>query len=248
MMKQNPEHLTRKDIERISQRIVTAYRKLPIAKQSAPNIIDPVILIRDLLRLSIGRHTLSKDGSILGLTSFGEVLVKVYDDPGHPEYCQLDGKTLLVDSRLTVENANKGRYHFTLVHEACHQIYRRLFPNAYAHDIAERRVYCCTAHRKPTRGDWEEWRTDTLASAILMPQDMVKDNMRQFGLGDSMRLLNRVFAPDEYDRFCKMANYMGVSKQALAIRLKQLDLLERDYLKDPFALVNIFPDEKEVPC
>ena len=72
--------------------------------------------------------------------------------------------------------------------------------------------------------------------------------MQVFGLGDRLRLLNRVFAPNEYDRFCKMADYMGVSKQALAIRLKQLGLLERDYLKDPFALVNIFPDEKAVPC
>lgn len=247
-MKQNPEYLTRNDIERISQRIVIAYQKLPMAKQSTPNTIDPVILIRDLLRLSIDCHTLSMNGSILGLTSFGEVLVKVYDDPEHPEYFQLDGKTLLVDSKLTAKNANKGRYHFTLVHEACHQIYRMLFPNAYAHDTAERRVHCCMAHRKPTCRDWEEWRTDALASAILMPLDMVKDNMQVFGLGDRLRLLNRVFAPNEYDRFCKMADYMGVSKQALAIRLKQLGLLERDYLKDPFALVNIFPDEKEVPC
>ena len=86
MRKQNPEYLTRNDIERISQRIVIAYQKLPTAKQSAPNIIDPVILIRDLLRLSIDCHTLSMNGSILGLTSFGEVLVKVYDDPEHPEY------------------------------------------------------------------------------------------------------------------------------------------------------------------
>lgn len=246
-MKQNPKYLTRSDIEQISRRIVAAYRKLPMAKQGTPNIIDPVLLIRELLGLSIGYHTLSRNGSILGLTSFGEVLVKVYDDPGCPAYCRLDGKTLLVDRELTAEGANKGRYHFTLVHEACHQIYRMLFPNAYAHDIAERRIHCCMAHRKPIRGDWEEWRTDALTSAILMPPDMVKDNMREFGLGNRLRLLNRVFAPDEYGRFCTMADYMGVSKQALAIRLKQLGLLERDCLRDPFVLIDIFPDDGEIP-
>lgn len=248
MVKRDPESLSRADIERIAGRIVTAYLKLPAVQEEPDGMIQPEILIRELLGLSVEYRTLSRNGSILGLTSCGEVLVTVYDDSGHPEYFPLDGKTLLIDSGLAAEGANEGRRHFTLIHEACHQIYRMLFPNAYAHDTAERRVHCCMAHRKPTCRDWEEWRTDALASAILMPLDMVKDNMQVFGLGDRLRLLNRVFAPNEYDRFCKMADYMGVSKQALAIRLKQLGLLERDYLKDPFALVNIFPDEKAVPC
>ena len=80
-----------------------------------------------------------------------------------------------------------------------------------------------------------------------MPLGLVKNNMRAFGFGDGLRLLNRIFAPDEYDRFCKMANHMGVSKQALAIRLKQLGLLERDCLQDPFVLVDVFPDDGEIP-
>lgn len=40
---------------------------------------------------------------------------------------------------------------------------------------------------------------------------------------------------------------MGVSRQALAIRLKQLGLLEQDYLKDPYALVNVVPEDGEIP-
>ena len=39
---------------------------------------------------------------------------------------------------------------------------------------------------------------------------------------------------------------MGVSRQALAIRLKQLGLLERYELQDPYALVNVVPDEGEI--
>ena len=38
---------------------------------------------------------------------------------------------------------------------------------------------------------------------------------------------------------------MEVSKQALAIRLQQLGLLKENYLKNPYELVDIFPDEEE---
>lgn len=244
MTKKSPQYLSRNDIEQIAQRVSSAYQKLPAVQKETDGVVHPMLLIRDLLGLSVECHALSPDGSILGLTSCGEVWIPVYDDPANPEYCHLDGKTLLVDRKLA-EGTNQGRYHFTLIHEACHQIYRMLFPKAYAWDVAARKIHFCTAQRAMSHGDWEEWRTDTLASAILMPQNMVQDNMRIFGLGDKLRILNRVFAPSEYNRFCEMADHMGVSKQALAIRLKRLGLLERDCLQDPYSLINIFPDDRE---
>ena len=246
-MKKSLQYLSRVDIEGIAQRVVGAYRKLPAARKEPDGVVRPMLLIHDLLGLSVEYHTLSLNGSVLGLTACGEVWVMVYDNPAHPEYCHLDGKTLLVDKYLAEEGANQGRYHFTLAHEACHQIYKMLFPKAYMDSIAERRIRYCTAYRVAGRGDWEEWRTDALTSAVLMPPDMVRDNMLRFGLGDKLRLLNRVFAPEEYAHFCEMAGYMGVSKQALAIRLKQLGLLGRDNLQDSYALVNVFPDDGEVP-
>ena len=247
MVKRDPESLTRADIEWIAGRIVTAYLKLPAVQKELEGVIQPGILIRELLCLSVEYRTLSWNGSILGLTSCAEVLVTVYDDSGHPEYFPLDGKTLLIDSGLAAEGANEGRIQFTLIHEACHQIYRMLFPWAYRDSIAERRVYFCTPHRSKGRRDWEEWRADTLTSAILMPPAMIRDNMAAFGLGEKLARLNRVFAPREYACFCEMAAHMGVSRQALAIRLKQLGLLEQDYLKDPYALVNVFPNDGERP-
>ena len=247
MMKKYPQYLSRNEIEQIARRVVSAYQRLPSVRKGPESVVSPTLLIHDLLGLSVGYHTLSRNGSVLGLTACGEVWVTVYDDPAHPEYYHLDGKTLLIDKGLTAKEGNQGRYHFTLVHEACHQIYKMLFPKTYMNPIAERRVHYCTAHRATGRGDWEEWRTDTLTSAILMPPDMVRSNMHRFGLGAKLRLLNHVFASEEYARFCELADYMGVSKQALAIRLKQLGLLERDDLQDSYALVNVFPDEGEVP-
>jgi len=37
--------------------------------------------------------------------------------------------------------------------------------------------------------------------------------------------------------FRKTAEFLGVSKQAKAIRLKQLGLLKKEYLQSPYALV-----------
>ena len=39
-----------------------------------------------------------------------------------------------------------------------------------------------------------------------------------------------------------MAEFLGVSKQAMAIRMKRLDLLKKDYLQNPYALADV---EKE---
>ena len=43
-----------------------------------------------------------------------------------------------------------------------------------------------------------------------------------------------------------MADEMGVSKQALAIRLKNLGLLDREYLKNPYEMLNIYMEENEL--
>lgn len=191
-------------------------------------------------------HALSRNGGILGLTACGEVDIQIFDDPRHPSYVHLDGKTLLIDQALIKEGANKGRYHFTLTHEACHQVFKMLFPREYAIPIRLRQIHYCTAVPTEDTDYWEEWRTNALASAVLMPEDIVRSNMFAFGLGEKISMLNRVFMSEVYNRFSDMADHMGVSKQALAIRLKGLGLLEREFLEDPYALVNVYPDDREV--
>ena len=238
--------LSRKSIESIANRIIAAYKRLPPLQDSTPNMIQPELLVHDLLGLTTEYHTLSRDGGILGLTACGEVDVRIYDDPKRPSYFHLDGRTLLIDCGLIKEGANKGRYHFTLTHEACHQIFKMLFPREYTAPVRLRQIHYCID--PPARGEdyWEEWRTNALTSAVLMPENMVRSNMLSFGLGEKMPLLNRVYATENYNRFSDMADHMGVSKQALAIRLKGLGLLDRDDLQDPYALTDIHPDDEEM--
>ena len=238
-------YLSREKIEGIAARVVDAYRRLN-SQAGAEKRICPEILAQKLLGLKVEYRTLSRNGSILGMTAFENVGVRVYED-NSPGYYFLDGHTILLESSLAGEKANPGRRNFTLMHETCHQIFRMLFPAEYMPPAQCRKVCCCTSSMygyriKPI--NWEEWRVNTLTAAILMPKDLLMEQMQMAGLGEKIRLLNRVFAPREYKAFTSVAEALGVSKSALAIRMKQLCLLERDDLKDPYALVRVECDQE----
>lgn len=234
-------YLTRNEIEAIAQRVTTAYKKLP-ANQGRPlTRIDPDQLATDLLGLTVEYHTLSQTGSVHGLTAFGEVLVPVYDDPNYPSDCLLDGKTILIEKSLMEDHARIGRWHFTVSHEASHQIYRMLFPKAYQTAIHCRTVHYYTSTAPP--GDWEEWRTNALAAAILMPADILQANMENLGLEEKLPFLRR---RDKYfEKFLRLSGVMEVSTQALAIRMKQLGFLERYYLGNPDDLITAVAGDDE---
>lgn len=120
-----------------------------------------------------------------------------------------------------------------------------LYPETYL-GVQQRRVYYSLrfAPRNVTP-DWEEWRTNMLASAVLMPQDLIMQYMQEYGLGKKMRMLNRVFAPKQYEAFSQIADKMAVSKTALAIRMKQLGLVDRNDLNNPYSLIDICCDETD---
>ena len=68
-----------------------------------------------------------------------------------------------------------------------------LFPKEYSPDGIRPHIHYCALPLLDER--WEEWRTNRLASAVLMPVDLVQMNMMRVELGDKMKILNSVFAP-----------------------------------------------------
>ena len=120
-----------------------------------------------------------------------------------------------------------------------------LYPETYL-GVQLRRVYYSLrfAPRNVTP-DWEEWRTNMLASAVLMPKDLILQYMQEYGLGKKMRMVNRIFAARQYEAFSQIADKMGVSKTALAIRMKQLGLVDRNDLNNPYSLIDICCDETD---
>lgn len=233
--------LSRSDIEQIAAQVIAAYRKLPQLSGKEIYKIDPEILCKDLLNLSIDYKHLSPTGTILGLTSYAEVEIEVFEDDDTLSVCFLDGKTVLIERDLKENEKQRGRCNFTVIHEAGHQIYRMLFPADYGAKPQHKTVhfYRTDAEKKRHMTDWEEWQANTLASAILLPKELIEQAMFLFGVESKIKMLNKIFAPNDYRKFTDIAKFLGSSKTALAIRMKQFGLLEQDYLEDPYRMVDI---------
>ena len=235
-------YLTKQEIEQIGARVVSAYSRLSVFSGQQVQRIEPEVLLRELLGLKVLYCNIASKEEILGLTAMGNVVIGIYDDDGQFCYKSIDGKTVVINKSL-LEDGKKGHLNFTLMHEISHQIFKMLFPKEYAYEEARGQIHYCKRNSVRKRVDWEEWRSDALAAAILMPPALIKEYLVRFGFGERIRMLNRVYAKDEYHRFTLMADALGVSKTALAIRLRELGLIEHDYFANPYDLVNIYTDE-----
>lgn len=242
------KRLTRNYINGVADRVTKAYMNLPEIKGKEIFCIDPELLLTKVLGLKIEYAHLSLDGSILGLTSFGEVDIEIYDDANSEIFLCLDGKTVAVEEQLHNDISKKGRCNFTIMHEAAHQVFKMLFPREYSSEIITPALhfYTANAERKKPIHNWEEWQANTLAAFLLMPEDLIKKGMYLFGLGNKIQCLNKVYRPVVYDRFVSLAKLLGSSKQALAIRMQQLDLLEENHLDNPYKIIEVeWEDQNE---
>ena len=80
------KHLSRFDIEAIADKYVQAYMALPDVRNTQIYRIDPELLLEKVLGLNVEYQHLSYDGSILGMTSFTEMGVQVFEDDDSPAY------------------------------------------------------------------------------------------------------------------------------------------------------------------
>lgn len=238
--------LSRQDIESISRTILRKYLNLENNQGKVFDRIEPETLARQLYGIEFEFRYLSRQGAILGITSFDEVGIDVWDKNWEPELFFLDRSTALIDIALQDE-AQCGRRNFTMMHETAHLIFQILFPEDYGmrYRRPPLRYHLSTDGYGGKITDWEEWQANTLASYLLLPRELVLRTMIGAGFSSGIKLLNRKFARKDFDRFEEMSLQLGVSKQALAIRMKQLGLLERNQLKDPNELINIYVEDHE---
>ncbi len=125
---------------------------------------------------------------------------------------------------------------------------KMLFPNDYGvtQKSAGVHYYKANSERNKPISDWEEWQANTLGAAILLPENLIKQGMYLFSLGEKIECLNKIYFPGVYKRFDALADFLGCSKKALAIRMKQLGLLKKEYLDNPFDLVTVYPEVSEL--
>ena len=233
--------LSRKDLERISRKMLHQYLK---QRDEKITWIDPVDFAERICGIQFVFADIGAGGAVLGLTSFTDGAVTIPSGNGMGKVFQLDGRTAYVDQSL-LDEGQCGRLNFTMMHEAAHQILAHLFPTEYGPQ--KQPFVCRLADERCSRPitDWPEWQTNVLTSYLLLPRELIYKRMADLGLGKEIRLLNRVFAPKEYELFSQMAELLGVSKTALSIRLSQLGLVGRNDFYDPYALVNVYKDEDD---
>lgn len=238
------KRLSRKDIELISLKIINEYKMLPEIIGRNLYRIDPVLLCEKVLNLNVDYMHLSLDGSVLGLTSFTELGVEVFENDDEETFYFLDGRTVLIESGLKKDIAMKGRYNFTVAHEASHQIFKKLFPKEYGVVDNVSEVHFYKPENKSNRyiTDWEEWQANTLAAYLLLPKELLVQAMRLFDFLPHIKVINKMINYDIYQRFVAMADFLGCSKTALSIRLKQIGVLEKEYNYIPFSSIDVEVD------
>lgn len=234
--------LSRKDIEGISRRILRQYIKRSDSKLDR---IDPTDFSEKMCGLHFVFADMSRTGTVLGLTSYCDITVTIPCGDGVGRVFNLDGNIAYIDHSL-IHEGQTGRLNFTMMHETAHQLLGMLYPEEY-NPYTQPFICRLTEERcsYPVT-DWVEWQTNVLAACLLLPRELIHRYMEELGLGKRIRLLNRVFAPKEYGRFSEMAQRLGVSKTALAIRLDSLGLIKRNQFRDPYAPVNIYADDFDI--
>ena len=181
--------------------------------------IEPRIMLLDVLGLDIQYHTLSLDGSIIGYTIGSQIEMEVFDT-GSPVSVPLDGNTVFIESKL--RRMNKGRENFTIMHEGAHQIFFKLFPAYYNCGV---RVLRCNSNGEISAEDCaEEYQADYLASALLMPREIVIAGLERYYRIKQYGSKKHYVSWDK-ESFKKVADYLGVSKQALRIRIGELGII-----------------------
>ncbi len=231
--------LSRRDLERMSFSLLTDY-----SKKAGKSIerISPEIMAGKVLGLSVNYAHLSKEKNILGLTSFSEVDVEVFDENYESVWNILDGKSILVESDLAVY-WKTGVRNFTIMHECAHHILKRKYPETYG---IKRRVHAYEpAVRRPIL-DWDEWQADVLASYLLMPLPLVYKGMESFDMKGSMENLDYKQKQIEKYKFGDLCDRLGCSPKALSIRFNQMGLDGDSYLKKYGPeMLEIYKDERE---
>lgn len=222
-------YLSRADIERIAEPVVAQYKDTYVPKHRLCYNVEPAQLA-DVLGFKIQYLHLSQDGSILGETASTPIWTTIIDSTVGETYYFLDGKTILIDKRLLNNPRIVGCRNFTIAHELAHLILINRYPEMYESQFRTLRIYRKTCQNRKEISDWYEWQADALATALLLPPDALNEAMFMFSLGSKMKVLSRKYSKDNYDNFCRMAEFLQVSKTTLAYRMEQLGLLERNYL------------------
>ena len=215
--------LSRREIERIAEDIWIDYHG---ANLLWINPIDICAMVSEYFNLTLKYERLSDTGAVMGLTAYRSTNVKLRRN-GKVEVLPLPQGTVLVEDWLRRDESQRGRLRFTVAHECAHQIIFRMCDTEAALHF---RRWCAgsdahSMYHLDRAAYWSERKANELAAALLMPIPLMEFLAEAFDLRGVKVYGEYLLAPKERQAFARAAYHVGVSKQALMIRLKQLGII-----------------------
>jgi hypothetical protein len=159
----------------LSEKTIEAEADLLLAEFGRDHrpVVEPPVPIDDIVELQLKLTFEIRD--LQKLFGFGDVHGAIW----------FREKRVAVDQHLdpSVHPKKRGRYHFTLAHEAAHwRLHRKFFiqpdgEQALFGGAEAKPDYVCRSSEKKLR---VEWQADHFAARLLMPRKMVRDEWEQW--------------------------------------------------------------------
>lgn len=223
--------LRRDEIERIALGMLSDYKPELL---SNPQEVDIEDFTQNYLMAHHDYQFLSNNGVYLGMTIFdaSDKVVVYNPKTEQAEYISEEANTIIIDKGL-LGKAEEHRYRFTVGHEAGHVALPHAgFFRKQAYDTSkEQTAVACRelgtfsfTEKGPetwTDEEWIEWQADVFASALLMPEPMVRKvagNVMEHDAGIFGEASTKIHTVHTVQRI------FNVSKAAAENRLRRLGL------------------------
>ncbi len=186
----------------------------------------------EYLGLTIGYETF-KERDVEGFLGDGETAVSVLR--GNKAYDIVFPRKTVVISEKLLNPTMSGRKRFTMAHEVSHYLLDRMSPEMsvarYRRELQNISNFDIAALKE--RMSLFENRADRLAAALLMPRFNINKAMERFAGGVGFtKYGDTLYGSEEHTIMQSMADGMGVSREALEIRLRDMGLIEYKPIDD----------------
>lgn len=213
------------ELEELGETIACAY--IDKTRRYNTHCVDIEGLVTEYLGLTVVYETIAEaDPNKIAYLSNGKRPLWVNRD-GKKEKVVFPKNTAVLD-KVLLQERESSRRRFALAHEGAHSVIAKQNPmqdvGCFHNEFDPERIYTMEEQRELM--SFSEMQADRLASVLLMPRFILQKVMKKYKCEKGLPVYGwNVFAPKDKVKLRNIADCMGVSYQALVIRLKTLGLL-----------------------